>query len=110
MTPRGMTPAPNLQFSPRLVPSLPADKAAPLPRRLVEREDRLDRARRDARPAVDALVGVNIEHVRAREGVFVLARVDAVHRTDIHARGVLRSDARLADDIGHLYDVWLLAS
>src|SRR5688572_18644930 len=76
----------------------------PLPGRFVERENRLDRARRDARAAVDALVGMNIKHGGARKAVLVLARMDAVHRTDVHAGRVLRSDAGFADDIGHECD------
>ena len=86
-----------------------SNKWRPFSGRFVEREDRLDRARRDARTTVDAFVRVNIKHVGAGEGVFVLARVDAVNRTDVHARGVLRSDAGFADDIGHGFDVRLMA-
>jgi hypothetical protein len=45
---------------------------------------------------------VNVEHLSCGELRFVLARVDAVDRTDIHTRGVLGADTRFADDIGHV--------
>src|SRR5688572_27103668 len=77
------------------------NESGPPPGSFVERKDRLDGARRHARAAVDALVGVNIKHVGRLIVPFVLTRVDAVHRTDVHAGGVLRSNARLADDIRH---------
>ena len=44
---------------------------------------------------------MNIEHFGRRELRFVLPRMDAVDRADVHARGVLRADARFADDVGH---------
>ena len=56
-------------------------------------EDRLDRALGDAQRAVDALVGIDDQHVRA------LAK--AVDRADIDAVGVLALDAALGDDVGH---------
>ena len=77
------------------------DEVLPLLGRFVEREDRLDRARRHAGAAVDALVRMNVEHLGRREVRLVLARMDAVDRADVHARRVLRADARFADDVGH---------
>ena len=76
--------------------------AAPLLRRLVEREDGLDRTRRHTGAAVDALVGMNIKHFGRRELRFVLPGMNAVDRTDVHARRVLGADARFADDIRHV--------
>jgi hypothetical protein len=73
----------------------------PLLRGLVERENRFNRARRHARAAVDALVGVNVQHLGRLKLGFVLAWMNAVDRTDIDARGVLGADARFADDIRH---------
>src|SRR5581483_1938926 len=67
----------------------------------VEREDRVDRARRHARTAIDALVGMNIKHLGRRVRRFVFPGVNAVHRADIHARGILGTDAWLANDICH---------
>ena len=61
--------------------------------RLRVRLDGVHRAFRLAHPAVDALVGMNDEHV--------LALVEAVDGTDFHAVRELALDAVLVDDIGH---------
>src|SRR5262245_55267652 len=74
------------------------NESRPLLRCFVEREDRVDRARRHAGAAVDALVGMNIKHVGAGVASFVFPRVNAIHRTDVHARGILGADAWLAND------------
>ena len=55
--------------------------------------DGLDRADRLARPAVDALVGVDVEHPRTL--------VDAVDRTLLDAGLVEQVDAGLGDHVGH---------
>src|SRR3954466_1477308 len=68
---------------------------------LVECKDRLDRACRNARAAVDALVRMDVEHFRGRKIGFVFPRMDAVHRTHIDTCAVLGADARLTDDVGH---------
>ena len=60
--------------------------------------------RRHAGAAVDALVGMNIEHLSRGETRLVFARVDTIDRTHVDAGGVLGPDARLADDVGHLND------
>src|SRR5690606_16245516 len=57
------------------------------------RPDSIDRTFRLADAAIDALAGVDHQHV--------LARVEAVHWADLHAIGVLAGDARFGDDIGH---------
>ena len=57
------------------------------------RLDRVDRAFRLADPAVDALVGVDDEHV--------LALVEAVDRADLDAIHVFAADAVVVDDVGH---------
>src|SRR5260370_40181185 len=57
------------------------------------RLDRLGRAFRLADAAVDALVGVNDQHVGAL--------VEAVHRADLHAVHVLTLYAVLDNHIGH---------
>src|SRR3954469_24684391 len=44
---------------------------------------------------------MNIEHLRRFERRFVLAGMNAVHRTDVHARSILGPDAWLANDIRH---------
>src|SRR6185295_17232824 len=77
------------------------DKTRPFPGRLVEREDGVDRAGRYASPAVDALIGVDVQHLGHREGRFVFPGMDAVDRADVHARGILHPDAWLTNDIRH---------
>src|SRR5689334_6431254 len=77
------------------------DITRPLLRSLVEGKNRLDRTGRYTRAAIDAFVGVNIEHLSGGERRLVLSRVDAVHRTNIHARGVFRADAGLTNNIRH---------
>src|SRR5437870_3265878 len=72
-----------------------------VPATIIRSDCRVDRTRRHARAAVDALVGVNVEHLGRREVRFVFPRVDAVDRTHVDARGILGADARLADDIRH---------
>src|SRR5262245_12875932 len=88
-------------MSPIVVVRVGPDEIGPFVRRLVEREDGLDRTGRYAGAAVDAFVGVDVQHLRRGERQLVLPRVDAVDGTDVHARGILRSDAGLADDIRH---------
>src|SRR5262245_57919091 len=67
--------------------------ALPLLGHRVVGEDRLDRALRLARPAVNALVGVDV--------ILVIALVDAVDWADGNTRGILGTDTRLRDNIGH---------
>ena len=65
----------------------------PLLRHVVLVEDRLDRADRLTGTAVDALVGVDVEHP--------VALVDAVDRALLDACLVEHIHARLGDDVGH---------
>src|SRR5574342_150837 len=69
------------------------DVGFPLRRRVLFGEDRRHRTLRLARPAVDALVGMDIE--------LVLSFIDAVHRTDIDTGAVFDVDAGLGDDVRH---------
>src|SRR5262249_20235741 len=55
--------------------------------------DGVDRALRFAHPAVDALVGVDDEHVGAL--------IETVDRADLHAVGEFALDAVFVDDVGH---------
>ena len=57
-------------------------------------QDGLRRALGLAHPAVDALVGMDDEHV--------VAFVEAVHGTHFHAVHVLALDAVFGDDVSHL--------
>jgi hypothetical protein len=56
-------------------------------------EDRADRAGWDARAAVNALVGVNVE--------LVVTFVDALHGANFDAGAVLRADAGLGNNVCH---------
>src|SRR5438445_13634015 len=85
---------------PIVVPVL-RDECVPLLRRFVERENRFHGARRHARAAVDALVGMNVEHLSRGEGRLVFPRMDTINRTDVDARGILGPDAGFADDVRH---------
>src|SRR6267378_4327334 len=69
------------------------DELLRLLRGFVLREDRLHRTHRLARSAVDTLVGVYEELIRAL--------VDTVDRADLDAGLVLDVDTRLGDDIRH---------
>jgi DeoR family transcriptional regulator, aga operon transcriptional repressor len=69
------------------------DEVAVLGRDALSGGDRVDRADRLAQRAVDALAGVDDEHL--------VDLVDAVDRADVEAREVLDPDARRADDVGH---------
>src|SRR5262245_32478055 len=44
---------------------------------------------------------MDVQHRRRLEGGFVLPRVNAVDGTDVDTRGILRSNARFADDVRH---------
>src|SRR5262245_47455771 len=63
--------------------------------------DRGHRARGDAGAAVDALFRMDVEHREFGVLRFVLARVDAIHRADVHAGRVLGLDTGVSDDEGH---------
>src|SRR5581483_4220919 len=66
------------------------EERLPLGRHVHGVEDRLHRALGDARPAVDALVGVDVQHL--------VVLVEAVYGADRHAVGVLAVVARLGND------------
>src|SRR4051812_15588547 len=57
------------------------------------RQNGIGRAFRLANPAIDALVGVDHQHV--------LTGIEAVDRADLHAIHILALDAGLGDDISH---------
>src|SRR5580704_13642300 len=57
--------------------------------------DRVDRAFRLADPAIDALVGVDDQHI--------FALVEAIHGADFNAVHVFAFDAIVVDDIGHIH-------
>src|SRR3990172_2702596 len=61
------------------------------------RPDRRDRAFVHAQAAVDAGLGVDVQHLLLGEIRILLRRVDAINRTDSHAGRVLGSDAGVAN-------------
>ena len=71
---------------------------------LVLGEAGVDRAGLDARVAVDALLGIDVEHLDLVVVGLVRRRVDAVDRADLDARVVLGADAGLCDHVGHGLD------
>src|SRR5579863_4946153 len=73
----------------------------PLFRQVIQGEDSGDGADRHARATVNALHRIDIELFQFREFLFVLARVDAVNRANVHAGSVFGIDTRLSDDIRH---------
>src|ERR1700683_4105815 len=72
---------------------LPVELEPLLGNRIAVGDDRLDRAFRLAYPAVDALVGVDDQHV--------LTLVEAIDGADLHAIHIFAADTGLGDDIGH---------
>src|SRR5918998_1467860 len=75
--------------------------ARPLLGQLVLGEARVHGAGLDAGIAVDALLGIDEEHLDLVVVGLVGRRMDAVDRADLDAGVVLGSDAGLGDDIGH---------
>src|ERR1700749_3783663 len=69
------------------------DERLPLVRERILREDRLDGALGFARPAVDALLGVDHEDA--------IRLMDAVDRADVDTREIFDVDAGLGDDVRH---------
>ena len=76
--------------------------ALPLVGQLVLGEARVHGTGLDAGVAVDALLGVDVEHLDLVVIGLVGGRVDAVHRADLDAGVVLGADARLGDDVRHV--------
>src|SRR5271165_1150833 len=73
----------------------------PLFRQIVERENGRNRANRHARAAINALDGVDVQHLFRGELVAVLFGMDAVHRTGIDTGRVLSANTGFRDYIGH---------
>src|SRR5262245_55031145 len=70
------------------------DEVVPPGRHVALEEDGPDGALRHAGAAVDAVLRVDVQHP--------LVLVEALHRTDGHAVGVLAVVARLGDDVTHV--------
>src|SRR6266446_5882565 len=87
--------------SPPEVLRIPLRVLFPLFRQIVEREDGRDRAHGHAGAAVDALHGIDIQHLLGCELVGVLLGMNAIHRTGVNTGGVFGSDAGLGNYVGH---------
>lgn len=77
----------------------------PLLGKIVFGKDRLNGTGRLTRTAIYALIGVDIQHLSTLKLGFILARVYAIHRTNIHASRILRPYAGFSDYICHLKPV-----
>jgi hypothetical protein len=73
----------------------------PLLGQLILREAGIDRAGLNAGVAVDALLGVDVEHLGRLVSGLIGRRVDAIHGANLDAGVVLRANARLGDYVGH---------
>ena len=80
-------------LGPLVVGVVDLDERVPLVRQRVLGEDRLDRALRFARAAIDALLRVDDEDP--------VGLVDAVDRADVDAGAVFDVDTGLGDDVRH---------
>ncbi len=69
------------------------DVAGPLRGNFRVRENRRDRTLRLARPAIDALVRVDVE--------LILALVDAVNGANFNSARIICTDAGLSNDVSH---------
>ena len=54
-----------------------------------------------AGPAIDALVGIDVELLSGLEFFLALSGVNTVNWADVYTRSVFDADTRLGDDIGH---------
>jgi hypothetical protein len=74
----------------------------PLLGKIVFGEDRLYRTGRLASATVDAFIGMNVKKLGGFEFRLILARVNAIYGTHVHASGVLRPYAGFSDNVRHL--------
>src|SRR6267154_4158837 len=79
----------------------------PFLRHIFLREDGRHRTDRNTGTAVNALSGIDIQvwHFIERRASIVIGavfrRMDTIHGAHIHTGGILCSDARFGDDVGH---------
>src|SRR5687768_16269008 len=81
-------------------------KAGPFPGELLFGENRVNGAGLDARVAVDALVGIDIELLCGVVARLVRRGMDAVDRAHLDAGVVLDANAWFGDHIGHGSSLW----
>src|ERR1044071_1737150 len=84
IAPRGKKPR-SFSTSARVMRFVDGDELLLVGRDLVEREDRVRRADRDAGAAVDALARVDVDLGGAVERRFIVPRMDAVDRAGLNA-------------------------
>jgi hypothetical protein len=82
------------------VRSILGNKRLLIGRNVLFGEDRTDWTGRDASPAINALVGVNVK--------LIVALVNTLDWTDFNTSRVFRTDAGLGDDICHDFCLLLL--
>src|SRR5713101_4161446 len=76
-------------------------------REIIQRENCRHRTDRNTGPAVNALSGIDIQlrHFIERRAAIVIGavfrRMDTIHGAHIYTGGILCSDARFGDDVGH---------
>src|SRR5262249_49974653 len=76
-------------------------KRLPLFRQVLHRENCRDWANRNARAAIDAFCRIDVELRHALMRRLILARVNTIHRADVHTGGVLCADTRLGNHVSH---------
>src|SRR5690242_14529959 len=76
-------------------------EAGPLLRQIFESKNGGYRTNGDACAAIDAFGGMDVKLRFGGEFRLILARMDAVHRADIHTSSVFCADARLGDHVSH---------
>src|SRR5580658_9393103 len=74
----------------------------PLLRQIVLSENRGNRTNRHASAAIDALYRVDVEHFDGGVLIFVLLRMDAIHRAGVDAGRVLSTDAGFRNYVCHV--------
>jgi len=75
--------------------------ALPLLRQILESKNSGHRANRNACATIDAFHGVDIKLRDAFEAGLILARVNAIYRANVHARGILGAGAGFGDYVSH---------
>jgi hypothetical protein len=75
--------------------------ALPLFRQVLESKNSGHRANRDAGATIDAFHRVDIKLRDTFEAGFIFARVNAIHRANVHARGILGAGAGFGDYVSH---------
>ena len=82
------------------------DIVLPLFGNVILRKDGRNWTSRLASPTVDAFFRMDVQHRRSFKFGFVLLRMDAIHRTRIDTRSILRADAGFANDVCHRVSLW----